>query len=95
MVVRRPDTARVFGMLKNIDLDNRSFALDSELFRYKFVQAAKLFGVAEKKAAITKSMVNRLVSFYENSPIFDETARDLYKNYFDMDVTRGFIDGLR
>lgn len=94
-IVRRPDTASVFNTLKNINLQDRNLVFDSDLFRYKFVQAAKLFGVAEKKAAITKSMVNRLVSFYENSPIFDETARDLYKNYFDMDVTRGFIDGLR
>jgi ATP-dependent Lhr-like helicase len=95
MVVRRPDTARVFGMLKNIDLDNRSFALDSELFRYKFVQAAKLFGVVDKGAEVTKGVVSRLISFYESSPIYDETVRDLYKNYFDIDTARKLVLGLR
>ena len=94
-IVRRPDTIKVFQALRNINLQDRNLVFDSDLFRYKFVQAAKLFGVAEKKAAITKSMVNRLVSFYENSPIFDETARDLYKNYFDMEATKWLIDGIR
>ena len=94
-IVRRPDTLKVFQMLKNINLQDKGIVLDSDLFRYKFVQAAKLFGVAEKRAAITKSMVNRLVSFYENSPIMDETTRDIYKNYFDMDVTKGLIDGIK
>ena len=94
-IVRRPDTVSLFNTLKNINLQDRNLVFDSDLFRYKFVQAAKLFGVAEKRAAITKSMVNRLVSFYERSPIFDETSRDLYKNYFDIEVTKGFIDALR
>lgn len=94
-IVRRPDTVKVFQTLKGINLQDRNLVFDSELFRYKFIQAAKLFGVAEKRAAITKSMANRLISFYENSPIFDETARDLYKNYFDMEVTKGIIEGIR
>jgi len=94
-VVRRPETRKVFESLKGVNLEDRNFVLDSELFRYKFVQAAKLFGVVEKKVTITKSMVNRLVSFYESSPILDETVRDLYKNYFDMAVTRDFIEGIK
>ncbi len=94
-VVRRPDTALALSMLKGADLHNRSFMLDSELFRYKFVQAARLFGVVEKSATVTRGVVSRLISFYEDSPIFDETVRDLYKNYFDIDVASGFVDRLR
>jgi ATP-dependent Lhr-like helicase len=93
--VRRPDTAKVFQALRNINLQDRNLVFDSELYRYKFIQAAKLFGVAEKRAAITKSMANRLMSFYENSPISDETSRDLYKNYFDIEVTQGLMEGIR
>lgn len=93
-IMRRPDTVKVFTMLRNIDLSNRKFIFDTELFRFKFVQAAKLFGVVEKGATVTRSTVNKLVSFYEDSPIFDETARDLYKNYFDIEVARKFIEGL-
>ncbi len=93
-VLKRPDTEKVFRILKNIDVENRSFVLDSDLFRYKFIQSAKLFGVAAKDAAVTKSMASRIISFYENSPIFDETARNLYKNYFDIEVAKRFISGL-
>ncbi len=94
-VIRRPDTAAIFKELKNIRIDDKSFILDTDLFRYKFVQTAKLFGVVEKKTTVTKSMANRLISFYEASPIFDETMRDLYKNYFDIGVTRKLLEGMK
>ena len=94
-VIKRPDTRAIFQALKNINLEDKSFIFDTDLFRYKFVQTAKLFGVVEKNATVTKSMANRLISFYESSPIFDETARDLYKNYFDIEVTRSLIEKIK
>ena len=94
-IMKRPDSRKVFDVLRGMDLENRSLVLESDLFRYKFIQTAKLFGVVEKKAAVTKSMANRIISFYENSPIFDETARNLYKNYFDIEVARSFVEDLR
>ncbi|MHB1829936.1 MAG: DEAD/DEAH box helicase [Candidatus Micrarchaeaceae archaeon] len=94
-VIRRPDTLAIFKELKNIRIEDKSFIFDTDLFRYKFVQTAKLFGVVEKKTTVTKSMANRLISFYESSPIFDETVRDLYKNYFDMGVTKGIIEDIK
>ncbi len=94
-LVRRADTAKVFQILKNIDLNDRGIVLDSDLFRYKFVQTAKLFGVVEKNAAVTRSVVSKLISFYENSPIADETARDLYKNYFDIRAAHDLVNGLK
>lgn len=94
-VMKRPDTAKIFEALKNVDLGGMKFISSSELFRYKFVQIAKLFGVVEKDAKITRGMANKIISFYENSPIFDETVRDLEKNYFDMPTAKKFIEGLR
>ncbi len=94
-IMRRPDIRKVFDILKGTDPENRSFVLESDLFRYKFIQSAKLFGVVEKRSPVTKSMANRIISFYENSPIFDETARNLYKNYFDIEVAKGFVEDLR
>ena len=94
-VIRRPETIKIFESLKGVDFKNMKFVSSSELFRYKFVQVAKLFGVVEKDAKITKNMANRIISFYESSPIFDETVRDLYKNYFDMDTARDFVDRMR
>lgn len=70
------------------------FVENSELFRYKFVQVAKLFGIVEKKSALSKNMVNRLVDFYRNSVVYQETLRDLQKNYLDSVTLKSFLSKL-
>ena len=98
-VKRRPGMKRVFDAIKNYNLEDivrsGSFIAGTDLFRYKFVQVCKLFGIVEKKATITKSSADRLIGFYKDSPIAEETIRDLKKNYFDMESALRFIDGLR
>ncbi|MDE1855060.1 MAG: DEAD/DEAH box helicase [Candidatus Micrarchaeota archaeon] len=98
-VKRRPSTRKIFETMKNYDLEgivsSDSFIASTDLFRYKFVQVCKLFGVVEKKATITKSNADRLVSFYKDSAIAEETIRDLKKNYFDLGSALAFIAGLR
>lgn len=84
---RAPNMGRVFELFKNfkITLGKESvFLLNSDLFRYKFAQIAKLFGIVEKKAVVTKNAANKLVGFYKDTPIFEEALRDLSKNYFNV-----------
>ena len=96
---RRPIMRKVFETIKNYNLDSiirsDSFIANTDLFRYKFVQVCKLFGIVEKKATITKRNADRLVSFYKDSPLADETIRDLRQNYFDLESSLDFIEGLR
>ncbi len=96
---RRPSMKRIFETIRNYNLEEivsgDSFIASTDLFRYKFVQVCKLFGIVEKKATVTKSGTDRLISFYKDSPIADETIRDLKKNYFDMESALAFINGLK
>jgi ATP-dependent Lhr-like helicase len=96
---RRVSMKHVFETIKNYNLNqivrSDSFIANTDLFRYKFVQVCKLFGIVEKKAVMTKSNADRLVSFYKDSPIAKETIRDLKKNYFDLKSSLEFIEGLR
>ncbi|HUB92678.1 MAG TPA: DEAD/DEAH box helicase [Candidatus Saccharimonadales bacterium] len=93
---RPPDMAAVFNTIANTEaLKNRAFVEKSELFRYKFVQIAKLFGVIEKKAVLTKSMASRIIDFYKDSVVYEETVRDLDKNYLDAEVVGTFVEKLR
>lgn len=92
---RMPDMKQVFGaMAKAGAVSNPSFIEDSELFRYKFIQIAKLFGVLEKKAALTKSTASRIMEFYKDTLIYKETLRDLEKNYLDSGVVNGLVEKL-
>ncbi len=96
---RKPSMKKVLEAIKNYNLNNiirtDSFIANTDLFRYKFIQVCKLFGIVEKKATITKSNTDKLVRFYEDSPIADETIRDLKKNYFDLESSLAFIEDLR
>ncbi len=95
--VRRPDLEKVFLVLREGLTSERITGIisESDLFRYKFVQVAKLFGVLGKKVAMTKAAATRLVSFYRNTAVFEETLRDLNKNYFDAQDVLAFLKELK
>ncbi len=93
---KRPDPEKTFRALSQSDAlaSSGEIMAGSELFRYKFAQVAKLFGIAEKKAVLTKSALNRLIEFYRGTPVYDETVRDLKKNYIDYETVSSFLSGL-
>ena len=96
---KRPNVSRDLGILRayNIGnlLDKSEIVFRSELFRYKFIQIAKLFGIVEKDAAITKNAADRLIAIYKGSVVYNETFRDLYKNYYDAKRVDEFISALK
>ncbi len=95
-LMKTPDMQKIFNAIININHEARnSFIERSELFRYKFIQTAKLFGIMDKKAAITKNVANRLVEFYKDTVVYQETLRDLNKNYLDSRTVDMFLEKLR
>ena len=95
-LMKIPDMQKIFNAIIHINAEARnSFIEKSELFRYKFIQIAKLFGIMDKKAAITKNVANRLVEFYKDTIIYQETLRDLDKNYLDSHTVDIFLEKLR
>ncbi|MGA3020438.1 MAG: DEAD/DEAH box helicase [Candidatus Micrarchaeales archaeon] len=96
---KRPGIKRIFEILNNYNRSNffkkDGLVTTTDIFRYKFVQVCKLFGIVEKKASMTKNNALRLITFYKDSPIMDETLRDLEKNYFDVNTTMKFLDGVK
>ncbi len=95
-VVKKIDPRKLIAAFSEYSMETllKNFVVNSELFRYKFVQVAKLFGVIEKKAVVTKSAASRLIEFYKDSAVYEETLRDLKKNYFDIAVVDAFRERL-
>ena len=56
---------------------------DSEIFRYRFVTVAKLFGIIDREATLSKSISKRIMKVLHGTPVYQETARELMNNYFD------------
>ena len=95
---KKPDLKKTLDALAIHGVDMKRSALfltESELFRYKFVQVAKLAGIVDRKATLTKIDAMRLIEFYKDSPIFEETIRDLRKNYLDPVPLNGMLERLR
>ncbi len=67
---------------------------DTELFVYKFMAVAKVFGIIDRDAAVSKSMSRRLIRLFRDSPPYIETLRELMENYFDIDGVIEFLQNL-
>ncbi len=72
----------------------RNAVQDTELFVYKFMAIAKVFGIVDRDAVVSKSMSRRLIRLFKDSPPYAETLRELMKNYFDLDSVKGFLRDL-
>jgi ATP-dependent Lhr-like helicase len=66
----------------------------TDLFGYKFISIAKLFGIIEREAVVSKSFTRKILSVMKDSPIYGETFRELFENYFAIDILSDFFDRL-
>ncbi|MGC8649073.1 MAG: DEAD/DEAH box helicase [Candidatus Micrarchaeia archaeon] len=76
----------------NIENIVKDALVDSELFRYKFIVIAKLFGLIDKDATISKNIAKKLVQMFRESPVYDEALRELMYNYFDLSSLKFFLE---
>jgi ATP-dependent Lhr-like helicase len=93
------DVRKVLFLFEKIRVDDflhsdRHF-LESGSFVYRFVDNARRFGVIDKDAVITKAVARRFVEFYKESPIMNETIRDVVKNQLDLFPVDELVSGLR
>ncbi len=65
---------------------------ETEIFRYRFITVAKLFGIIDKESPISKSIARRIMKVLHGSPVYDEAMRDLTQNYFDLDTLSQFFN---
>ncbi|MGC9156590.1 MAG: DEAD/DEAH box helicase [Candidatus Micrarchaeia archaeon] len=94
--IRRPDLSRLLtsGSLLNL-LDGDAYLINSDVFRYRLVQVAKLSGVVEKNAVLTRRDTTRLVNFYKGTPLFEEAKRDVLANYFDLNAAKEILERIK
>jgi ATP-dependent Lhr-like helicase len=88
-------SSEIVEMIRGLNPDRVEKVLEgaitnTELFRYRFIVIAKLFGIIDKSASISASMAKRLIKVLCDSPVYAETLRELMRNYFDMNTLRGF-----
>ncbi|MCL4404467.1 DEAD/DEAH box helicase [Candidatus Marsarchaeota archaeon] len=68
------------------------FLEKSEIFSYHFIYAAKMFGVIDREAKVSRALTKRLISIFKDSPVYSEARRELMENYFDIENLSKFLD---
>jgi ATP-dependent Lhr-like helicase len=79
---------------KSVEKSLRDSVAETELFRYRFITIAKLFGVIDRDAAVSRSFAKRIIKVMKDSPIHDEALRELLESYFDIATLKQFIEEL-
>lgn len=79
---------------KGLDAAMASALAGTELFRYRFITISKLFGIIEKDATVSRNFARRIIRVMKDTPIYEETFRELMRNYFDMATLAEFIGKL-
>jgi len=68
--------------------------IDAEIFRYRFITIAKLFGAIDRESKVSKSVAKRIIKVMRSTPIYKETMRELLYDYFDVQTVMEFFSAL-
>ncbi len=95
-----PATTDIIPVLKHIserpaESRLREAIPDTDLFRYKFVTVAKLFGIIDRDATVSKSMARRIIRLMAGTPVYNEAMRELMNEHFDIATLKEFLEGIR
>ncbi len=58
--------------------------IETDFFKYKFTRVAKIFGIIDRDAILSKSLTKHIISTLIGSPVYEETLREIIENYFDI-----------
>ncbi len=57
---------------------------NTELFRWKFVQVAKRFGIISRDADLSKAYLKKIIEVYEGTPVWKETMNEIWQEKLDL-----------
>ncbi len=60
---------------------------NSSIFEHKFLQVGKRFGIIKKELEFSKGIVGRLIKYYSNTPVIEETINEIIREKMDVEST--------
>ncbi len=67
----------------------------TSLFKWKFVHVAKRFGAIARDASYQTVKISKVIDAYENSPIFEEVLKEIFKDNLDLKNAKKVLDGIK
>ncbi|MCD6381559.1 MAG: hypothetical protein J7L43_01100, partial [Candidatus Aenigmarchaeota archaeon] len=68
---------------------------ESNLFKWRFIQVAKRFGVMERNVSWNDVNINKIISYYRGMPVYDETIREIFTDKLDLENTRKILEKIK
>ena len=67
----------------------------SSMFKWRFLHVARRFGVISREAKFDKINMNKIVTSYAKTPIYEETLRELFLEKMNLENAALFIESVR
>jgi len=67
----------------------------SSLFKHRFIQVAKRFGIVAKKVQFDKININKVVSSYSKTPVYNETMNEIFLEKMDIENAETILEKIR
>ncbi len=64
-------------------------------FKWKFLHVAKRFGIISKEVSYSDVNIGRVISAYEDSLVYKETLKEIFRDNLDLPNTRRVLDDLK
>ena len=78
---------KIIDIIKKIENPERiikNYIETSTLFKWRFLQVAKRFGIITRKANYDKLGISKLIGLYRVSPVYEETLNEIFKEKLDV-----------
>ncbi len=68
---------------------------NSSLFKHRFIQVGKRFGVISRDASFDRINMDRLISVYRDTPLFTETMNEIFIEKLDLQAAKEILQNLQ
>ncbi len=89
--VREDLVEEILLRLRDVSRLVKILARNSRLFSYIFMHVAKKMGVIRKGADLKKIRLEKIISSYENTVLYEEVLNKLLFDYMDVDIVESFL----
>ncbi|MBI4894932.1 MAG: DEAD/DEAH box helicase [Candidatus Aenigmarchaeota archaeon] len=67
----------------------------SQLFKHRFLHVARRFGVLSKSAELEKISIAKIIDYYSNTPVYNETLREILLEKMDIEKSKEILEKIR
>lgn len=94
--IAKPDNiVKILKEAKNIEAVLKASLEHSSLFKWRFIHVARRFGIVTRNAQFGKININKIITTYVNTPVYEETIREIFLEKMDLENAEKILKEIR